>query len=176
MRPLATLLVVMAMACAALVAMAQDRGRFERRDGRNGGEGRPGFGPPGPPGGFDRFEFLIRRFDANGDGTISPNEMEGRRREFFERMARDAGLNPSQPIPVNTFREALQRRMAQTASQGGGRFPQPGVSWRAGRTGFSRWLSRRVSGRRIPRRADDVSGWAWVSRARFSGWAGLFSG
>lgn len=107
-------------------AMAQDRGRFDRREGREGRDGRPGFAPPGTPGGpggFDRFDFLLRRFDANGDGTISPNEVEGRRREFFERMARDAGLNPSQPIPVNTFREALQRRMSQAASQRGQGFP-----------------------------------------------------
>lgn len=91
----------------------RDRGGFFDRGGDRGGDDRfrgPPGGPfGGPPGGFNP-EDMIRRLDANGNGVIEPQEAEGRARYMVERIARDNGLDPSRPIPVNRLIEAMRSR------------------------------------------------------------------
>lgn len=74
------------------VADAQDR-REERREERRGG--------------FD-MTAIIKGWDKNGNGTVEPNELEGRSKSFAEGMARRAGLDISQPIPVDKLISASQ--------------------------------------------------------------------
>jgi hypothetical protein len=101
-----TLLIAMGLAVRVDAASGQgpreDRGRREEgrdRDGRS----------RGPGGDSDRFESFLRALDANGDGVIAPEEVEGRRRGFFEGYARRVGLDPSRPIPLAAVRESAQR-------------------------------------------------------------------
>lgn len=101
-----TLLVAMGLTLRVTAASGQDpRGDRGRRE-----EGRDRDGRFGGPGGYsERFESFLRGLDANGDGVISPQEIEGRRRGFFESYARRMGLDPSRPIPLAALREAAQR-------------------------------------------------------------------
>lgn len=68
-----------------------------------------------PPGGFsggfrpDPNE-IVDRLDENRNGQIDPSEMEGRARFFLEGMARDGGLDLSQPIKNDKLRELLRAR------------------------------------------------------------------
>ena len=100
-----------------------------------GGFGPPGWGPPGysgpfgPPGSSEsrqqRFEMFLRGFDTNGDGVISPGEVTGPRRSFFEGVARRAGLDPTGPVSVANLRDAMMSRAGRGDRNGG---PSPGVS------------------------------------------------
>jgi hypothetical protein len=56
--------------------------------------------------------------DADGDGRIEENEVEGRRRNMVEMMAQQAGIPPTFPIPVNRLRDAINSRVRQ--GEGGG--------------------------------------------------------
>ncbi len=63
---------------------------------------------------------MIRQFDTNGDGTITPDEVGQARRPFFERFARRAGLDPTKPIAVTTLRDALVNQGGQPGGGSGG--------------------------------------------------------
>jgi Ca2+-binding EF-hand superfamily protein len=84
--------------------------------------GRGGFrGPFGGPDAGARLEQFLQRLDTNGDGRIDENEVEGRRRNFVEMMARQAGVELRFPIAVNRLRDALNNasgRGAQGSSSG----------------------------------------------------------
>ncbi|TWT90592.1 EF hand [Pseudobythopirellula maris] len=97
-----------------------DRGERRRRGGDNGGErggrgrggdreGRGGRGGPG--GGF------LSRFDKNGDGNLSPDEVQGRMQRMVEGAALSAGLKPGQPWPIAKLEAAMsaerERREAE---------------------------------------------------------------
>ena len=82
-----------------------DRGGFERGGFDRGGFDRGGFGGRG---GFDPTE-MLRRMDINGNGILEPTEMSGRARMLVDRMARDANLDTSQPIPLAKLQEAFQQ-------------------------------------------------------------------
>ncbi len=44
---------------------------------------------------------FLQRMDQNSNGVLEPGEISDRARGFIDRMARDAGLDPGQPIPIN---------------------------------------------------------------------------
>ncbi len=75
---------------------------------RGGDRGSP---PPSGPMSF------ISRLDRNGNGMIDPDEMQGRTRMMFERMAGEAHLDMSRPIPLEAigraFEEMRNRRMRE---------------------------------------------------------------
>jgi Ca2+-binding EF-hand superfamily protein len=103
-----SLSLVAALAAATVPAWAQsreersrdDRGNREERGG-GGGEDRGGRR------GFDPTDFL-RRMDANGNGLIEPDEASGRGKEFIERMASRAGLDPKQPLSIEKLAGSSQ--------------------------------------------------------------------
>ena len=68
---------------------------------RGGGGDRGGRGRGGGAGGSDFRARILERIDANGNGVIEPNEAQGRAGEFVSRMARDAGMQPGQPLPIS---------------------------------------------------------------------------
>jgi len=75
-------------------------------------------GPPSPG------DFL-RRLDANGNGMLDPNELEGRFGYFIQRMAQNnPRLDLSRPIPIDRVAEEFQRmreeRMRGGSGPGGG--------------------------------------------------------
>ena len=91
------------------------RGGFgDRRDRGDDGGGR-GRGPGGRGGFGDPSEF-IRRLDDNGDGTISPDEVDERRREFF---ADRFGLDFSRPVRVDDVRRRLSSRNGRGSGNDG---------------------------------------------------------
>jgi len=57
-----------------------------------------------------RVETLLRQFDANGDGMISPDEVNGSRKAAFEKVVRRAGLDPAGPVAVKALADALTQR------------------------------------------------------------------
>jgi hypothetical protein len=82
-----------------------DRGSFEDRGfGGRGGFSRGGFGRSSG----DPTEFL-RQLDLNGNGVLEPTEMQGRARFMVDRVAREAGLDTSQPISLVRLQESLQQ-------------------------------------------------------------------
>lgn len=73
----------------------------------------------GRAGRFSRYEFFLQRMDRNDDGKIEPDELDGRAGPMFERMARRAGLDPTNTISVEDFRKAMENRSRDRG--GGGR-------------------------------------------------------
>jgi Ca2+-binding EF-hand superfamily protein len=64
---------------------------------------------------------FIRRLDANGNGMLDPNEIEGRMGMFIQRMAENnPRIDTSRPIPINTLTEAIAERMGGGGPPGGG--------------------------------------------------------
>jgi len=66
---------------------------------------------------IERAERMISMFDANQDGVIEPNEVRGQPRYIYERMAKEAGLNPTHSIAVAEFRAAVIRHIQQSEQQ-----------------------------------------------------------
>ncbi|MCE9605984.1 MAG: hypothetical protein K8U03_13900 [Planctomycetia bacterium] len=95
---------------SSTLVFAQPPGGSER-----GGERRRGFDP----------EEMISRLDENKNGQIDPEEMQGRARFFLEGIARDNGLDLSQPIPAAKLRELMQARFQQGGPPRDGGRPQP---------------------------------------------------
>ncbi len=94
-------------------------GQAQERSGRaRWRERRPSEGMPEDPAArfrwrIERAERMISAFDANQDGVIEPNEVRGQSRYIYERMAKEAGLNPSHSIAVAEFRAAVIRYIQQ---------------------------------------------------------------
>jgi Ca2+-binding EF-hand superfamily protein len=67
----------------------------------------------------DPSEFL-RRLDANGNGNLDPNEVEGRFGFFIRRMAENnPRIDLSRPIPISRLAEEFQRMREQRGMGGG---------------------------------------------------------
>ncbi len=99
-----------------------DRGDRGGRGGDRGGRG-------GDQGGGGPSSFLAR-MDRNGDGLISPDELDDRSRGFVERMAQSAGLNASRPIPLDRLNQAFEQM--RSGMRGGGGDSGRGGSSRGG--------------------------------------------
>jgi len=93
---------------SANAALAQPGG------GRDGGDRGRGFFNPAE---------MIDRLDANKNGQVDPDEMQGRSRFFLEAIARDNKLDLSQPIPTAKLRDLMQARFQQGGGGGGNRGP-----------------------------------------------------
>lgn len=92
------------------------RGGFGGGFGR-GGSSRGGFGGRG---GFNPTD-LLRRLDANGNGTLEPSETEGRARGFIERMSGSSGrIDLSRPIPIDRLSREIDRSRQRSAGDRGG--------------------------------------------------------
>ncbi len=79
---------------------------------------RGGFGGPGGgPGGF------VARMDTNGNGMLDPEESQGPARMFLDRIAGEAKLDLSRPIPLDditkAFDEMRNRRMQEMGGERG---------------------------------------------------------
>jgi len=85
------------------------RGRGGPPSGDARGQGRGFQGPFGGADGGERLDRFLREMDADGDGRIEENEVDGRRRNLVEMMAQRAGIPPTFPISVNRLRDALNR-------------------------------------------------------------------
>ncbi len=76
--------------------------------------------PPGGSNGPNVAE-IVNRMDEDDDGRVDPDEMRGRFQSFFQVLARDNGLNLSEPIKNDRLREILQARFGGGPSSGGSR-------------------------------------------------------
>ena len=97
-------------AVVASLAWSQDRGSYGDRGSSGGDRSR---------GGFDPSEF-VKRWDRNGNGLVEPNELDDRSRRFAEGMARRAGLDINQPIPVDKLISAAQMPRDDSGSSSAG--------------------------------------------------------
>ncbi len=62
---------------------------------------------PGEPSRSDARRRFLQRMDANGNGVLEQNEISSAGvKSLVDRMARDAGLDPNQPIPLDRFNTA----------------------------------------------------------------------
>ncbi len=102
---LVTALLAVGVTC---VASAAERGPSRRPDGAASRIAQ----------GIQKADQYIRLFDANRDGVIEPTEVHGRSRYVYERMSKEAGLDPSHSISVSEFRVALARHL-QRVEEGG---------------------------------------------------------
>jgi Ca2+-binding EF-hand superfamily protein len=112
---------VCAVAMLAAVAASGDLAAAPQ-SGRSGGAG----GTPAErlEQRMARADRLFGSFDANQDGIVEPNEMHGRERYVYERMAKEAGLDPSHSISAGEFRDAVRKQMQKQEESGlGGRDP-----------------------------------------------------
>ena len=78
-----------------------------------GGFGSGGFGSSSFGGGFNPTD-MIRRMDGNGNGTLEPQEMEGRSRYFLERMV--PGINLSQTISLEQLIRDVEKARGGSSS------------------------------------------------------------
>jgi hypothetical protein len=69
--------------------------------------------------GGDPSEF-IKGMDKNGNGMIDPDEISERGRGFLGRAAEKAGLDMSQPLPVDKLTEGFAKMREERESGGGG--------------------------------------------------------
>ncbi|HZZ70922.1 MAG TPA: hypothetical protein VFE24_01640 [Pirellulales bacterium] len=70
---------------------------------------------------------MMQRLDPNNTGVVDLDKVEGRSKFFAQRMAEEAGLDTTKPIPVAKLKEAMESRL------GGGR----GSEARSGESGSS---------------------------------------
>ena len=59
-----------------------------------------------------RSEFFIgmmRRMDANRNGSLEPHEISSRARPYVDRVARSAGLNTSGSLSIRAMEEAIRK-------------------------------------------------------------------
>ena len=124
MRLRPVLLALVTLFVVASAVKAQPRGG-PPGDFQGGPRGLRG-GPPGA----DRSQFLdnlMRQLDRNGDGVITPDEVDPRIRPMYERMATQAGLDPTKPVRVQDLRDAMQNRGPRGGGPGGGPGGPPAV-------------------------------------------------
>ncbi len=103
-----------------------DRGGFPGGGDRSGRGGPPGGserGGGGPPGGGDRGGFdpaaMLSRLDANGNGAIDPDEMQGPARFMLDRLGRDnpeiaAAMSASKAIPLSKITKTIEKMRGNT--------------------------------------------------------------
>ena len=82
-----------------------------------------GMGPSGGQDRMQRIDFFLTRADANGDGVIGPDELQGPMGGMLRGMADRAGLDPSKPIPVAKLRSALEERSQGQQDESGSGSP-----------------------------------------------------
>lgn len=94
------------LAAAALLHVTQ-----AQEEGGRGGRGWRG-----------RFDFAerLRQADANGNGLLEPDEIPDRMRFFVMGAAQQAGIDTSQPIPIDKLREAFEAQAARFGQMGRG--------------------------------------------------------
>ena len=83
------------------------------RGGRGGEDGGRGmFGGRGDRGGgrAAMLTAMIGRMDRDGDGTINPDEVDGRFRGMAERIFERMGLDPTKPISLEEVRKRAEGR------------------------------------------------------------------
>ena len=89
--------ITLVVCLAAVPASAQPRERSRGGDRRDGDSRRD-----------DDPAAFLKRFDANGNGTIDPDEVSGRMKNMIDSMAQRAGLDPSKPMPLDKLAEAMR--------------------------------------------------------------------
>ncbi len=107
-------------------------GRSMRRGGGDQGSGwgrSSGGSPDQQDSRSQRYEAFLRQFDANGDGLISPNEVSGSRRSFYDSVVRRAGLDPAGPVSLQALRDALSQRGSGRSGGPPGGMQPPGPGW-----------------------------------------------
>ncbi len=85
--------------------------------GPGGMPGGPGGMPGGPGGGASSF---LSRMDTNGNGMLDPEESEGRARMFLDRIAGEAKLDLSRPVPLDAINRAFEEMRNRRAEEMGG--------------------------------------------------------
>lgn len=98
------------------LSVAQERDRGGDRD-RDRDRDRGGDRERGGSRRFDPKDF-IPRMDANGNGTLEPNEISDRSRYYLESAARDSGLDLTKGVSVQKMIEAMEKRNAARESGG----------------------------------------------------------
>ena len=72
----------------------------------------------GRRGSFDLKE-ILKRMDRNGNGTIEPDELSDRSRDFVGRLAKQANLDPAQPLAVDKLISAAESGSSGSSSSSG---------------------------------------------------------
>ena len=80
---------------------------------RGGAPSRGNSGSPGGGDGMERLASFLRGMDADKDGRIEENEVDGRRRPFVEMMARRAGIEPKFPMSISNLEKGMAKQRAQ---------------------------------------------------------------
>ncbi len=97
-------------------------GGGDRGGGTRGG-GPPGTGAPGGDRGGSGFDpaAMLSRLDANGNGSIDPDEMQGPARFMLDRIARDnpeiaSAMSSSKPISLSKITKAFEKMRGDSGS------------------------------------------------------------
>lgn len=61
---------------------------------------------------------MLQRFDRNGDGTIEPNELDERTRQFAGRFLERLGVDPDKPIRIDELAKRIDAEREKRASGG----------------------------------------------------------
>jgi hypothetical protein len=93
-----------------------DRGGFGGDRGGYGGDRGGGPGGGAPAGGSRDPADFLKRYDANNNGLLEPDEIPRFGRDWIARTAEQAGLDMSQPMPIDKLTAAMQA----TRESGGG--------------------------------------------------------
>ena len=102
-------------------------GGGDRGGGDRGGGDRGGGSRGGPPGGDRSSGFdpsaMLGRLDANGNGSIDPEEMQGPARFILDRVARDnpeiaSAMSSSKPISISKITKAIDKMRGDSSSSG----------------------------------------------------------
>jgi hypothetical protein len=97
-------------------------GRVTRLDFNFGPEvttSRTGVSPVAPRRGGVNVDDFLRMLDKNGDGVITPDEVDPQVKSMYERMAKLAGLDPTKPIKIQDLEEAIERIGIARGGRGG---------------------------------------------------------
>lgn len=98
-----------------------DRGGGDRGGGDRGSSSRGG--PPGGDRGSSGFDpaAMLGRLDANGNGSIDPDEMQGPARFILDRISRDnpeiaSAMSESKPISISKITKAIDKMRGDSGS------------------------------------------------------------
>jgi Ca2+-binding EF-hand superfamily protein len=89
----------------------------DRRGGPTGGDQRGG----GSPWGERRFDptEMLKRMDANGDGVLDENELDGRAGGFVRRLQERAGMGDSGKVSIEKLSTEYAKRQDDDRGRGG---------------------------------------------------------